>query len=240
MNSQQNNKLSIYEATRAGFKGTLDHFFLFFKALLAFLGSCLLLCSVGGMLSIALTVILVKIFPSLTSNIPGISVPFPEAGVVLGLLYALMMIPITIAILSMYAGLLKLTMDVFDTGAGRVGTLFEHKRMGFRFLLLHFLICSVIGFGFLLLIIPGIYWMTRFWLAPYAMVDKNLGIIESMRTSWRLTDNNKWHFLGLIIVAGAISAVGQATMVGLLITIPMTMLMMVYAYRWQQATVVQQ
>lgn len=217
-----NNKLSIFQATRAGFKGALDNFFFFFKVLLAYLGSCLGFILVGALLALV------------------IAMTTQKGSLLQYALLAFILFAVVNAIFSMYAGMLKLSFDVFDTNTGRVSTLFAFNRMGLRFLMLHVLYCIVMSFGFLLLIIPGIYWMVRFSFAPYAMVDKNLSIMESMRASWRLTHNNKWHILGILIVVGAISAVGQAIIVGLLVTVPMSLLMMVYAYRWQQAITVQQ
>ena len=89
--------------------------------------------------------------------------------------------------------------------------------------------------GLLLLIVPGIYFMMRYGLFLYAMVDRNLGILESFSYSSRLTTNNRLNLfllslLGLLIlIAGLL-----AFCVGLLFAMPVFFLSWIVAYRWMQ------
>ena len=65
---------------------------------------------------------------------------------------------------------------------------------------------AVLG-GFILLIIPGIIFMVMFAVAVPALVVENLRGTDAMSRSWNLVKGNFWHALGLIIVAGIITAV---------------------------------
>ena len=65
---------------------------------------------------------------------------------------------------------------------------------------------AVLG-GFILLIIPGIIFMVMFAVAIPALVVENLRGTDAMSRSWNLVKGNFWHALGLIIVAGIITAV---------------------------------
>jgi len=72
----------------------------------------------------------------------------------------------------------------------------------------------VIG-GFLLFIIPGIFFAIRFQFAvPAVVLEKERGT-EAMRRSWRLTDRNFWRVFGILLVAGLLVAIAAAV-----ITIP--------------------
>jgi hypothetical protein len=60
-----------------------------------------------------------------------------------------------------------------------------------------------IGFGFILLIVPGIYLVGRLALVAPAVADRSLSNpFEAIRTSWDLTRNNAWSiFFFLFLVA---------------------------------------
>lgn len=79
-------------------------------------------------------------------------------------------------------------------------------------------ILFIIGSAFLslLLLVPGIYFMLRFHLFSYAIVDKNMGISASFAESTRLTKGVMWQLLLLyvitygIIILATILAFGTA------------------------------
>lgn len=73
-----------------------------------------------------------------------------------------------------------------------------------------------VGFGFLLLIIPGIIFMLKFYVVVPTIVLEDTPIMDSFRRSSDLTDGNKWPIFALVLIVmmigGALSAfVGGAT-----------------------------
>lgn len=89
--------------------------------------------------------------------------------------------------------------------------------------------------GFLLLIIPGIWIILRFGFFQPAIVDKNLGIVDSFKYSFALTKNSTLSLLGLGLLCAVISFVGLlACCVGILYAYPVALLSWVVAYRWLQ------
>ncbi|MCX5923489.1 MAG: YciC family protein [Candidatus Dependentiae bacterium] len=48
----------------------------------------------------------------------------------------------------------------------------------------------VIGLGFLMLIVPGIYFAVRFSFARLIILDEQCGSMSAMKKSWELTENN--------------------------------------------------
>lgn len=86
--------------------------------------------------------------------------------------------------------------------------------------------------GFLLLVIPGIIWLIKFGFFGYLIVDKQLGPIEALKGSSRITKGFKIDIflLGLVIIG--INALGALALgVGLLITLPISGLAFAHVYR---------
>ncbi len=86
--------------------------------------------------------------------------------------------------------------------------------------------------GFLLLIIPGIIWSLKFQYFSYAMVDKNLGPIDALKESSRITKKVKINLLLFNILLILINILGMLALgIGLLLTVPTTLLANVYVYK---------
>ena len=102
---------------------------------------------------------------------------------------------------------------------------------------LNFLAASVvvglaIGAGFILLIVPGIIFALMFMFTTFIVVDREAGPIEAMKESKRITYGYKWPLLGFALVLALINLLGLlALVVGLLVSIPVTTLAFVHAYR---------
>lgn len=62
----------------------------------------------------------------------------------------------------------------------------------------------MVGIGFLLLIIPGIYVAVVFMLSSFLPVIERKGVVESLSTSARLIRGNWWRSFGIMLVALAI------------------------------------
>lgn len=98
------------------------------------------------------------------------------------------------------------------------------------------LVVLVVALGMLLLIVPGIIFLLMFLFTTFIVIDRNLGPIEAMKESRRITSGHRWKLLGLILLATLINLAGLlALVVGLLVTIPVTVLAFTYAYRFLAA-----
>jgi len=71
-----------------------------------------------------------------------------------------------------------------------------------------------ISIGLVLLVIPGILAAFFLSMSAYILVDKRLGIIESMKASYELTKANWQWIIAIITVQIAISAVQYVPLVG--------------------------
>lgn len=123
----------------------------------------------------------------------------------------------------------------------------KKELLAFDSLRLHFptfrqflkLLCVAIGAGviiiggFILLIIPGIYFMTRLSFANLALVDRKGGVRDSLRFSWRMVKGDVfWTVLLGLVVAIVVMIIGFALFyVGALVTYPIGMIFLTLLYR---------
>jgi hypothetical protein len=82
----------------------------------------------------------------------------------------------------------------------------ESWKMLWKFSLVSILVFLAMLGGTILLIIPGIIFSVWFYFAKFVFVDRNLGVIESMKKSRSLVAGNFWQVLGRLIVFGVFTA----------------------------------
>jgi len=86
--------------------------------------------------------------------------------------------------------------------------------------------------GFILLIIPGIYWAIRYHYVGYLIIDQNMKPVAALKRSGELTRGVWWHLLGFWIVMWALTMLGIILCcVGLLFTTPIVIIATAYVYR---------
>ena len=64
------------------------------------------------------------------------------------------------------------------------------------------LVTFIIGFGFMLLIVPGIIFACKLCFVPYLIVDKQMEVVEAVKESWRMTSGYSFTIFltGLLVV----------------------------------------
>jgi uncharacterized membrane protein len=90
----------------------------------------------------------------------------------------------------------------------------------------------MIGFGFLLLIVPGVILLLMFWPFLYVIVDRDEGIIDSLRIAQETTSGT-YGVVFILYLAGAgiqILGIFPGLCIGLLFTIPFWMLLWAVTY----------
>jgi len=107
-----------------------------------------------------------------------------------------------------------------------------HPRPFWKFLGASILLGLAIGVGLVLLIVPGIIFALMFMFTTLIVIERELGPIDAMNESNRITRGYKWPLLGFLIVLVLINLLGAlALVVGLLVSIPVSTLAFVHAYR---------
>jgi uncharacterized membrane protein len=135
-------------------------------------------------------------------------------------------------------GFLYIVLKLADHKKAIFSDLFSQFKKG---LIINYFIISVIVnlltiAGLVLLIIPGVIVIVRYGFFPFALIEENLdkriSSLESMKKSWNITKGYMTKLLLFGLVLTLINGAGLLVFgIGLLITIPVTMVATAYVYR---------
>jgi len=129
-------------------------------------------------------------------------------------------------------GLIKIALAFAGGGKGEWDNLFSAYRLFFNYLFGAVLYGLIIFVGLLLLVVPGLVWAIQFGFYKYLIVDKELGPIEALKESSRITKDVRWHLFLFAILLGLINVAGILVFgIGLFVTIPTTIVAAAYVYR---------
>ncbi len=128
-------------------------------------------------------------------------------------------------------GLIKISLEFLDKKKPKFSDLFYVKPL-VNFILASLIRGVVTVIGFILLIIPGIIFLIRLQYVTYLIVDKNLPPVEAVKKSWEMTKGNTWNLFLFGILLFLVNVLGAIfLLVGLFVTVPLTMLATTYVYR---------
>ena len=90
---------------------------------------------------------------------------------------------------------------------------------------------GIVIVGSILLIVPGIIWGLRYQFFPYLVVEKGMGAREALRKSRDIAKGHTWSLFVLALIVLFINIIGGITIVGFILTVPISFMTMVYVYR---------
>lgn len=132
-------------------------------------------------------------------------------------------------------GLVRIGLNLVSGNEVSVTQLFGEGRRLLPALGASILFGAMLVVGFLLLIVPGIYLLLRYGQFMNAIVDRNMGVMQSLSYSSSITTNNRLNLLVLGLLSIAIVIAGLlALVVGLVFAYPLVWLSWMVAYRWMQ------
>lgn len=108
------------------------------------------------------------------------------------------------------------------------------RHYGIKIIGLSILMAIVIAVGFLLLIVPGFFMMRRYYLAPFYLVDKDLGIVAAMKASAADSKPFSAAIWGLIGVTFLLAVLGALPVVGIVASILSALYSFAPAVRYAQ------
>lgn len=88
------------------------------------------------------------------------------------------------------------------------------REIGWRMVGLYIVIGLAVVIGLILLIIPGLIMLRRYYLAPYVMLDKKTGIREALDKSAKLSSRNTGSIWGILGVMFLISLINIVPIIG--------------------------
>lgn len=177
----------------------------------------------GFFMGLLIIAVLIENIPTTLGNIakkdfPLLSIIFSIAGMIISSMVQM--------------GLIKVSLKFCEGTKGKLDDLLSNFHLVLNFIagsVLYFLI--TVG-GLILFIVPGIVWGVKYSLFVYFIVDEELGPIEAIKASGRATEDAKMDLFlfGFLIVlmnlAGALLFI-----IGLFITVPISMVAYAYIYR---------
>ncbi len=112
-----------------------------------------------------------------------------------------------------------------------------HPDRFWNFLGMSILTGIIVIVGLILLVVPGLIAISALLFTTYLVAERNLGPIESIKESIRITKGHRLALFGFLMLFLLINILGAlALLVGLLVTLPVTMLALVHAYRTLSAS----
>lgn len=123
------------------------------------------------------------------------------------------------------AGWMKMWLDTARGRAPNFGDAFGGLRRFGPMLLVVLLSTLAILSGFVLLIVPGVILGVGLMFAGWFVVDKNMGAVDAMKESWRITSGQRGKLFGFgIALAGVIMLGYFACCIGVLAAVPVAQL----------------
>jgi len=129
-------------------------------------------------------------------------------------------------------GVMRIALRFVDGDRGELVDLFAKIPLIIPYLIASIVVGIVTTVGFILLIIPGIYWGLRLQFFGWVIVDKEVGPFEAVNESWEITRGSAWQLFLLWWVLFFVNVLGfMALGIGLLVTVPLSLVAMGYVYR---------
>ncbi len=136
----------------------------------------------------------------------------------------------------MDVGLAAISLRFADGRTARVTDLFIHYPLAPTYFIATLLATLMVLVGLALLIVPGIFLMILFLFYAYHIVDDGAGVVVSLRQSAATTRGARWRLFLFGLLTVLINVAGfLCLVVGLLLTVPATLLAYAYAFRQLQA-----
>jgi uncharacterized membrane protein len=171
----------------------------------------------------------IMIVTVIIESIPSVPSGAVQDQLALSLILSLVLLAIHTVI---QIGLVKVSLGFVDSGRADFADLFNGYPLFFNFLFASIIFGVMFGIGLVLLIVPGIIVAVIFGLYSYPIVDQGLGPIEALQRSAALTQGVRMDLFLFGLVLLGLNILGAiACLVGLLVTIPMSMMAGAYVYR---------
>ena len=128
-------------------------------------------------------------------------------------------------------GLVNITLKFVDGKKPEFKDLYYITKL-FNFILASIIRGLIIVAGFIFFIIPGIILSIKLQFVEYFIVDKKMDAVDSIKASWEITKGVKWNLFLLGLLFGLINILGfLCLLIGLVITVPLSMVAEAYVYR---------
>jgi uncharacterized membrane protein len=129
------------------------------------------------------------------------------------------------------AGIMNFSLKVARGAPYAFGDIFSGAPFFLTMLVANFIVAIGVGIGLVLLIVPGVILALGLSMTIPVIVDRGVGPIEALKTSWQLTDGNKGTMFIFGLIAFGLAIAGAcACGVGIFLVVPVIYIATMYAY----------
>ncbi|HLH21968.1 MAG TPA: hypothetical protein VK066_05570 [Chloroflexota bacterium] len=129
-------------------------------------------------------------------------------------------------------GITKISLEFCDRRSPGLADLFSGGPVYLSYLLASILFSLMVGIGLVFFVVPGIVLAIVFQFFSYVIVDRGLGPMAALSRSAAITKGVRWNLFGLALVLVGLNLLGLlALVVGLFVTVPITIVAIAYVYR---------
>ncbi len=129
-------------------------------------------------------------------------------------------------------GIMRMSLKFVDGGRGELIDLFETIPFVASYLIASIVVGIVVVVGFILLLIPGVYWGARLQFYGWTIIDRRTGPFVSIQDSWEISRGAVLKLIGFWFVLAGINILGFLALgVGLLVTVPLSLVATAHVYR---------
>jgi hypothetical protein len=129
------------------------------------------------------------------------------------------------------AGFIRVCLALYDGEEPAYHDLYARMRLGAQFFAGQFAYLLVVVAGVLLLVFPGLIWGARYSLIFFPLSQPGVGLRESFQESRNLYSKTGSRFIGFWLFQILFNLLGASLLgIGLLVTLPLSALMMTWAY----------
>lgn len=121
--------------------------------------------------------------------------------------YLLFALVVIMASIFTFAILSKMAFDSLEVKPDVSEALALSVRKFVPLLAAHILYYLIIMFGFIFLLIPGIFLSVKLYYFQYFILFDNKGVIESLRLSWQMVKGNWWRTALLLVIWGILGSI---------------------------------
>jgi len=111
-----------------------------------------------------------------------------------------------------------------------ISTLFEPYSMAIPLIAMYILELLLTTLGFILFLLPGIYLSVAYAFAPILMIEKDMGVWESLEASRKAVTAYWWRFFFLNLAIGLLAVLGGLTIIGIFWVVPMILIALGLVY----------
>lgn len=132
----------------------------------------------------------------------------------------------------LYFGAILFALDIVDGKAPDLSRVFAPFKRWFGVVGSLLLLTLLLGIGFVLCLVPGIYLAGRLFYWPLLVADRKMGVMDSFSYVWDRQGPYAWAMFGMYFVSSLLAAVGILGLgIGIFFTVPMALLTLACQYR---------